>query len=381
MKRYLGMFLGVATSAAVFGGVSYASVGISQIKASYDNIALMVNGQSVPTSAQPFIYKYNVYVPISTVGHALGAHVKWVNSPAEVQVQGAGASLQPFSVYLNGRQMPTGLTNGKGLYGVPANNTQYENATKLIPSMDSQGNLNFQATAPPSVSSGTPLFTLTPSALHGDFKNTGLYPNGQLTGYWAPSVLGQLYPGQSAIQWGVGAGQTARLPGMDYSLNGQYQTLIGQFAVDDLSRNFTGSVQLVFVGDGNTLGSTGWIQGGAAPTPFSVNVTGVQTLEIQYQLKGPQGTVYTMGQTYQAPAKNLDGTKDPIVVTDLMNAVLQPSSSSSTAAGTGPASGGSGSTTSSSGNGTGGSSGTSGTTPATGTTTAPGTTPATTTTP
>ncbi len=366
MKKYLGMILGVATSAAVFGGVSYASVGISQINASYDNIALMVNGQSVPTSAQPFIYRYNVYVPISTVGHALGVAVKWVNSPAEVQVQGVGASLKPFSVYLNGQQMPTGLTNGKGLYGVPANNARYESATKLIPSMDSQGNLNFQAPTPPTISSGMPLFTLTPSALHGDFKNTALYPKGQLTGYWAPSVLGQLYPGQFAIQWGVGAGQAARLPGVDYALGGQYQTLTGQFAVDDLSRNFAGSVQLVFVGDGNTLASTGWIQGGTAPMPFSVNVTGVQTLEIQYELKGPQGTVYTMGQTYQAPAKNLDGTTDPIVVTDLMNADLQPSSSSATTAGAGTATGGassaSGSTPPSSGSGAGGSTGTTGTT-------------------
>ncbi len=362
MKKYLGMILGVATSAMVFGGASYASVGIRQIKASYDNIGLVINGKSVAASAEPFIYNYNVYVPISTVGHALGATVKWVNSPAEVQVQGAGASLQPFSVYLNGQQMPTGLTNGKALYGIPANNAQYQSATNLIPSIDSQGNLNFQATTAPAISSGMPLFTLTPSALHGDFKNTTLYPKGQLTGYWAPAVLGQLYPGQFAIQWGVGAGQTARLPGADYALNGQYQTLTGQFAVDDLSRNFTGSVQLVFVGDGNTLGSTGWIQGGAAPTPFTVNVAGIQTLEIQYELKGPQGTVYTMGQTYQAPAKNPDGTTDPIVVTDLMNAVLQTSSTSTATAGAGSTSGASGTTAPSSGNGPGGSSGTPSTT-------------------
>jgi len=335
LKRFVGMMMGVATSAVVFGGVSYASVGIQKIVASYDNIGLTVNGQSVATSAEPFIYKYNVYVPISTIGHALGANVKWVNSPAEVQVEGAGASLQPFSVYLNGQQMPTGLSNGKSLYGIPAGNSQYESVTSLIPSIDSQGNLNFQGTSTPAAAPGTPLSTLTPSALHGDFNNASLYPQGQLTGYWTPSVLGQLYPGQSAIEWGVGAGQTARLPGAEYALNGQYQTLIGQFAVDDLSRNYTGSLQLVFVGDGKTLGSTGWVQGGAAPTPFSVNVTGVQTLEIQYELKNSNGTVYTMGQTYQAPAKNPDGTTDPIVVSDLMNAVLQPSSSASTIAGTG----------------------------------------------
>ena len=161
------------------------------------------------------------------------------------------------------------------------------------------------------------------------------------------------------------------VPGIDYTLGGNYQTFTGQFAIDDLSRNFGGAVQLTFVGDGKTLGSTGWVQSASQPTPFSVNVAGVNTLEIQYQLKLANGTVYNMGQTYQAPAKNPDGTTDPIVVTDLMGPTLIQAStnsagnSGSTSTGIGTSSGtGSGSssgvgTNSSSGNNsTSGSSGT-----------------------
>jgi len=93
--------------------------------------------------------------------------------------------------------------------------------------------------------------------------------------------------------------------------------------VDDLTKNFAGEVQLVVVGDGKTLGTSGWVQGGAAPTPLTVDVTGVNKLELQYQLKDGSGNEVGMGQTYTAPAANPDGSaSDPIVVTDLMNATL-----------------------------------------------------------
>ncbi len=371
MKPSMSLWLGIVTGAVVFGGVTYAQSGVSKIQASYDNIQLIVNGQKVATTAEPFIYNKNVYVPVSTVGHALDSTVKWINKPAEVQVLGADKTLKPFKVYLNGTELPSGITDGKNIYSIPASSSGYESATGLVPSTDTSGNVNFENVNPPVISSGAPIFTLTPSKLYGDFSNTNLYPQQDLIGFWTPTVLGQIYPAQYAIEWGVGAGQKSVVPGIDYTLGGNYQTFTGQFAIDDLSRNFGGAVQLTFVGDGKILGSTGWVQSASQPTPFSVNVAGVNTLEIQYQLKLANGTVYNMGQTYQAPAKNPDGTTDPIVVTDLMGPTLIQAStnsagnSGSTSTGIGTSSGtGSGSssgvgTNSSSGNNsTSGSSGT-----------------------
>ena len=324
MKKSLGLWLGILTGAIAFGGVSYAQSGIQKIQASYANIQLIVNGKPVSTSAEPFIYNKNVYVPVSTVGHALDATVKWVNKPAAVQVSGPETTIKSFKVYDNGTQLPSGITNGKDIYAIPATSPGYETATGLVPSSDSNGNINFNNANPPTIPSGAPIFTLTPQKLIGDFGNTNLYPQQQLTGFWTPSVLGHLYPAQFTVEWGIGAGQQSVIPGMDYTLNGQYQTLTGQFAIDDLSRNFGGAVQLVFVGDGKTLGSTGWVQSASQPTSFSVNVAGVNLLEIQYQIKLANGTVYNMGQTYQAPTKNADGSTDPIVVTDMMQPTLVP---------------------------------------------------------
>lgn len=318
MRKYLGLGLGLLTGAAVFGGVSYAYSGTQAISASFANIQLVVNGKTVPTTAEPFIYNKNVYVPVSTVGHALNSTVDWVNSPPTVKVLGPEANLKSFKVYANGTELPDGITDGKNIYAIPAATPGYESATGLVPSADAKGNVNFNNVTAPAISTGTPIFTLTPKALYGDFNNQSMYPQQQLTWIFAPSVLGQLYPGQYTIEWYVGAGEKSVIPGVDYSLNGQYTKFTGQFAIDDLSRNFNGKVQLVFLGDGKSLGSTGWVQTPSAPTSFSINVTGVNVLEIQYQLQTADGQTYTMGQTYQAPAKNPDGSTDPIVVTDLL---------------------------------------------------------------
>ncbi len=326
MKKYLGLMLGIVTSAALFAGSTYASTGVQNLKVSYANIGIVVNGKAVTTTAEPFIYHYNVYVPVSTVGHALSSSVAWVNKPAAVVVTDQSA-VKPLNVYVNGQQLPSGITNDHSFVGIPLLNSSYFSATGIQASVDTSGNVETTSTSSSSLPAGeTPLLSLTPTALYGDFSNTQLYPNGQLSNYWVASILGQLYPGQDVIQWGIIPGQTVKIPGVDYALGGHYASFTANVAIDDLSKNFNGEVQLVFVGDGKTIGQTGWVQSGAEPTPVSLNVTGVQTLEIQYQLKDPSGQVYLMGTTYTAPAQNPDGsTTDPIVGVDVVNAALSTS--------------------------------------------------------
>ncbi|PWI57298.1 stalk domain-containing protein [Sulfoacidibacillus thermotolerans] len=325
MKQRVSVVLGVLTSALLFGSVSYASVGIEQIQASFHNIQLIVDGKTIETSAEPFIYNKNVYVPISTVGHGLGAAVNWVNSTPKVVVTrnsaDTGAHLTPLTVVINGQQMPNGVVTSTGVLGVPAADAAYETASGLIPTVDAAGNVDFSQ-ASSQASSGTLLTSLTPSAVSGDFSNPSLYPDEKLSGYYAPTVLGKVYSGNSTIEWGVNSSESAVIPELTYPLNGQAQTLSGMFAVDDLTRNFNGAAELVFVGDGKTIGSTGWVQGGSAPASFSISVSGVSTLQIEYELRGPGGTIYTSGQTYQAPSVNVDGVKGPIVFTDLLQPTL-----------------------------------------------------------
>ncbi|MCI0183460.1 NPCBM/NEW2 domain-containing protein [Sulfoacidibacillus ferrooxidans] len=327
MKRQFSIIAGVVTSAFLFGGVSYASVGIQQIQASFHNIQLIVDGKTIATNAQPFIYNKNVYVPIYTVGNALGANVQWINNIPEVDVTGkfpaatTVPSRQPLSVWINGNQMPDGVIGSKGQLYVPAGDVAYQTATGLMPTVNASGNLDLSQVSP-TTPEGTLLTTLSPSSVSGDFSNSSLYPGGHLTGFYAPTVLGKMYSGPSTVEWGITTSESAVIPQVTYSLHGQYQTLSGMFAVDDITRNFGGAAQLVFVGDGKVLSSTGWVQGGSAPVPFSIPVTGVNTLQIQYQLKDANGTVYSSGDTYQAPSVNADQVSGPVVFTDLIQPTL-----------------------------------------------------------
>ena len=324
MKPKLSVILGVATSAVLFAGASYASTGVQMLRAEFDNIGIQLNGRPVSVTAQPMIYNYNVYVPISTVAHALGAHVAWVNKPAAVMVTAQPAA-QPLRVFYNGTALPNGVTDGKSYADVPAASSAYAQATGVTATVDSAGNVNFAPAAGSTLpAGGAALTSLTPTLL-GDFANTTLYPGGRLTDQWPATVIGQLYPGSATVEWGIMPGQTSRIPGLGYNLGGRYQTLTGQFAVDDLSKNYNGTVRLVFVGDGVTLAQTPWMQGGSAPASVSVDVSGVQNLQIQYQVKDAKGTVYATGQSYVAPPQNPDGSKtDPIVFTDFINPALSP---------------------------------------------------------
>lgn len=325
MKRNLAFLYGVLTSSLLIAGSVYASTGAQNIRASFANISLWVNGKSVATSAEPFIYKDNVYVPISTVGHALNATVAWVNKPASVVVSN-DVAIHPLRVYYNGNLMPSGITNNTSIYAIPWMSSAYQNATGVQAMVDSSGNVQASNSQSPGVPSGdTALVSLKPSTLLGDFTNTALYPQGRLSDYWIPSLLGQLYPGNYALQWAVMPGQDAKIPGVNYVLNAQYTTLTGLVGIDDASKNFSGAVQLSFLGDGKSLGQTGWIQSGAEPTPISINVSGVTSLQVEYQLKDAQGTVHDMGTAYQAPSQNLHGSvTDPIVAVDFVNAALTP---------------------------------------------------------
>ncbi len=322
MKQSHIVVLGILTSAALFATTTSASTGVQSIKASFANIQMVVNNQVVKTSAEPFIYNHNVYVPVSAVGHALQSSVTWQNKPALVTVT---SRVQSIPVYLNGQALAPGITDGKTFYDVPATDTSYVQAFGMVPTVAlSDGDVNFEVNQPPFFAqTSSPLVNMTPTNTVGDFANPLLYPKGELAGYWPASVLGSLYPGQFTIEWGINPGQKVVLPGVSYALQGKYNTLSLQLAIDDLTKDFAGAVQLTFLGDGKPIGNSAWITTGQQAATVTIPVTGVKTLTIDWSMKDNNGKVYTVGQSYTAPTVNPDGSKlDPYLAVDVMNAYV-----------------------------------------------------------
>jgi len=163
----------------------------------------------------------HVHRTLITVCNDFGGTIQWLNTPGIVNVTHGTSQVQPLTVYYNGQALKSGITDGKTFYDLLASSPAYESVTGLTTSIDTTGNVNFQQQTAPVLGAGaTPLLSLTPSALYGDFKSTALYPGGQLSGYWPASILGQLYPGQYTIEWAVGPGKKAVGPGLDYTLSG-----------------------------------------------------------------------------------------------------------------------------------------------------------------
>lgn len=309
--------VGVIAGALLSASAAYAAVGSATIHVSYDGIRIVVGGKVVPTSAQPFVYDKNVYVPVSTVAHALRGTVKWVNKPAAVEVTGPSLP-QPVSVYYLGRKLPDGITNGSSYLAVPAQSAAYEQATGLTASYTSSGDVLFTPPAHPLGAGQVYLTSLQPASLGGDFTNTTDYPDG-VAGTIAASVLGRLHAGAHTIEWTVQGGQLSVVPTVSYALDGAWQTLAGTLAIDDDTSNFDGQVRLLFTSNGNQVALTNWASAGAQPVAFSVDVAGLDTMTVAFQLRAPDGHVYQPGGSFTAPSAS--GT---YLAVDVVDPVLTP---------------------------------------------------------
>lgn len=317
---------GIVAGALLSAGVAYAAVGNANIRVSYDGIRIVVGGKVVPTSAQPFVYDKNVYVPVSAVAHALRGTVKWVNKPAAAVVVGP-ALPQPVSVYYLGRKLPDGITNGRSYLAVPAQAAAYAQATGLTAAYTSSGDVLFTPPAHALAAGQAYLTSLQPSSLSGDFTNTTDYPDG-VVGTIAASVLGRLHAGAHTIEWTVQGGQLSVVPTASYALGGAWQTLTGALAIDDDTSDFGGQVRLLFTSNGNQVALTKWASAGAEPVAFSVDVAGLDTLTVAFQLRSPDGHVYQPGGSFTAPSAS--GT---YLAVDVVDPVLTPAATSGVSGG------------------------------------------------
>lgn len=77
MKRKF-LALCIAALAVTATGVSViAKTSTENINVSYNNIKIVVDGKTVLTDTEPFIYNGTTYLPVRAVGEALGKEVNW----------------------------------------------------------------------------------------------------------------------------------------------------------------------------------------------------------------------------------------------------------------------------------------------------------------
>lgn len=78
-QRVKDVLLGAVTVSLVVGGATsaFAKASKENISVSYNNIKLVVDGKTVNTSNEPFIYNGTTYLPVRVIGEALGKNVSW----------------------------------------------------------------------------------------------------------------------------------------------------------------------------------------------------------------------------------------------------------------------------------------------------------------
>ncbi len=290
--------VGLLIGGMVFGGVTFASTGLKTIQAHYANIKIDVNGKVISTNAEPFIYNSNVYVPISAIGHGLGAQVNWVGSKHEVVIA----------------RTPQLQTQSGGLlyYGSPilwygtTHTFSYKGQSYVSP-IALATILNEPLYIDPTTltayigqgpASGMPLVNFPDVRDYGDYAVASNGYTGAITGWNnGPSKInGQTYPNSNgkSILWSP-ANSNSQVPGVTYNLNGKYTSLTGLFGVDDASGS-SDQLQLTITGDGQQLYQSPWMAKGETATPVEVNVSNVHLLTVAFSVKTSSGAVYTMGQ-------------------------------------------------------------------------------------
>jgi len=81
MKKVLIFVVGILVGGILFGTtLTFASSGQKNVKVTYSGIKIVVDGQLIETSEQPFLLKSRVYVPLRAVADALQKEVGWENS-------------------------------------------------------------------------------------------------------------------------------------------------------------------------------------------------------------------------------------------------------------------------------------------------------------
>ncbi len=305
-KRTLsGYVTGLGIGALCFGGLTYANTGMMTIAAHYANIKLLTNGTTINTAAQPFIFNHNVYVPVSTVAHGLGASVAWNNAKRQVEL-----TANPPATIRRGNMDYAGLPVYNGTQTAYYRGYPYVSAFALATALNEPYYVNY---AQRVAYIGRGPSTGMPIQAFYDVRDYGAYAmlHPQLAGPtygWAdgaPRIDGVPYPNANSLVWSSSTKGGSQVPGVEYNLQGHYSQLTGNFGLDDASDGKE-QVQLTVSGNGKQLYQSPWMGLHQPAAPVSVDVSGVRLLTIGFSVK-IGAKVYAMGQSMPAGyAVNID---------------------------------------------------------------------------
>ena len=94
LKTLKGFVLGFLCCAVIvaLAGVAFASTGTKQLNANYEDIQIVIDGQTlIPTDVngtvvEPFIVDGTTYLPVRAISQALGCIVEWDGNTHTVYV-------------------------------------------------------------------------------------------------------------------------------------------------------------------------------------------------------------------------------------------------------------------------------------------------------
>lgn len=86
MKR-VKIVCAVFLSFMILGSVYvYGENIVKTIQVTYRNITIQVNGKTIPSEQEPFIYQGRTFVPLRTIGEAMNKNVEWDNAKNQVNI-------------------------------------------------------------------------------------------------------------------------------------------------------------------------------------------------------------------------------------------------------------------------------------------------------
>jgi hypothetical protein len=83
LKFVFAVFLSII---AIRSALVYGENFVKTIQVTYRNISIQVNGRIVASEQEPFIYQDRTFVPLRTIGEALGKTVEWDNGKNQVVI-------------------------------------------------------------------------------------------------------------------------------------------------------------------------------------------------------------------------------------------------------------------------------------------------------
>jgi hypothetical protein len=92
MKKYRQFIIGFVVGAMLFGTASIAAESSKSIQVLYRNIKIAINGKTIATDSEPFVYNSRTYVPVRFVAEAFGKEVRYNETTDTVEITDTAAA-------------------------------------------------------------------------------------------------------------------------------------------------------------------------------------------------------------------------------------------------------------------------------------------------